>query len=201
MVIVARSRSIDGPWENHPRNPIARTTDAAQKWWSRGHATLVPGPGGAAEDDDWWMVSHGYENGYRTLGRQILLEPIRWSSDGWPEAAVADPGGVLEAPAGASAQHQPTSFVDDFSRLRLGERWAFHAPGPDEVVRLRLDDGLVLAGKGASPADASPLAILTGDHSYEVEVDVELVGVCKRGCSCSSTTASSAAWGSTASGC
>ena len=25
MVIVARSRSVHGPWENHPRNPIART--------------------------------------------------------------------------------------------------------------------------------------------------------------------------------
>ncbi|WP_341995958.1 family 43 glycosylhydrolase [Microbacterium sp. LWH7-1.2] len=176
MVIVARSRSVHGPWENHPRNPVARTTDATQKWWSRGHATLVPGQGGSVLDDDWWMVSHGYENGYRSLGRQILLEPIRWSSDGWPEVSVDDPGGELEAPAGAAEQHPASSFADDFSELRLGERWAFHAPEHDEVARLSLDDGLVLAGKGSSPADASPLAILTGEHSYEVEVDVELDG-------------------------
>lgn len=176
MVIVARSRSIDGPWENHPQNPIARTTGAAQKWWSRGHATLVPGRG-----DECWMVSHGYENGYRTLGRQILLEPIRWREDGWPETVTADPGGVLEAPQGAGEQHPSTSFVDDFSELRLGERWSFHAPARGEASRVHLDDGLVLAGKGSSPADASPLAILTGDHAYEVEVDVELDGEVEAG--------------------
>jgi beta-xylosidase len=179
MVIVARSRSVDGPWENHPRNPIARTTDAAQKWWSRGHATIVPGP--SDDPGDWWMLSHGYENGYRTLGRQILLESIRWTGDGWPEVAVGDPGEVLNAPAGAAEQYPSASIIDDFATLRSGERWAFHAPGPDEMNRVRLDDGLVLIGKGLSPADTSPLAMLTGDHSYEVEVDVELQGDAEAG--------------------
>jgi xylan 1,4-beta-xylosidase len=51
MVIVARSRSIHGPWENSPHNPVVRTQSADEHWWSRGHATLVedtPGP--------WWML-------------------------------------------------------------------------------------------------------------------------------------------------
>ena len=116
MVIVARSKSVHGPWINHPRNPVVRTTNAAERWWSRGHATIVRGPGG----DDWWMVSHGYENGYRTLGRQILLEPIRWSADGWPEAAVADPGGLLTAPTGAGAQLSTSEVHDDFTAIRPG---------------------------------------------------------------------------------
>lgn len=71
MVIVARSRSIHGPWQDCPHNPIVRTRDPAERWWSRGHASFVEGPAG-----DWWMVYHGYENGFRTLGRQILLEPF-----------------------------------------------------------------------------------------------------------------------------
>ncbi|WP_194396828.1 family 43 glycosylhydrolase [Microbacterium atlanticum] len=171
MVIVARSRSIHGPWENSPHNPVARTTDASQTWWSRGHATMLPGPAG-----DWWMISHGYENGYRTLGRQILLEPIAWSDDGWPLGVRGDIGADVEAPAGAAAQRPPAAYHDDFSTLRLGERWAFHAPQPGETARLALDDGLVLSGKGTGPGDTSPLAVLTGDHSYEVEVDLELVG-------------------------
>ncbi|WP_314504020.1 family 43 glycosylhydrolase [uncultured Microbacterium sp.] len=173
MVIVARSQSVHGPWENHPGNPIARTLDAAEPWWSRGHATLVPGPAGTP-DDLWWMVSHGYENGYRTLGRQILLEPIRWGEDDWPEAAVRDIGGPLPAPVGAAAQTPQADIEDDFSQLELGSRWTFHAPGPDEAERVRIEDGLVLRGKGASPADTSPLAMLTGDHAYEIEVDVEV---------------------------
>ena len=171
MVIVARSRSVHGPWENHPRNPIARTLDAAEAWWSRGHATLVPGPAGTPQDR-WWMVSHGYENGYRTLGRQILLEPIRWGADDWPEAAVRNIGGPLEAPAGAAAQTPQPDVEDDFSQLELGSRWTFHAPGADEAERVRIEDGLVLRGKGSSPADTSPLAMLTGDRAYEIELDV-----------------------------
>ena len=31
---------------------------------TRGHATAVEGP-----DGGWWLVYHGYEHGYRTLGR------------------------------------------------------------------------------------------------------------------------------------
>ena len=120
------------------------------------------------------MVSHGYENGYRTLGRQILLEPIRWTEDDWPEVAIAHPDGAIEAPFGAVAQLAPSVVHDDFSALALGVRWAFHAPSRGEGNRLRAGDGLVMAGKGTSPADTSPLAMLTGDHSYEIEVDLTL---------------------------
>ena len=49
------------------------------------------------------MLSHGYENGYRTLGRQILLEPIAWTDDGWPIAAAHDLA-ALSAPADAAPQ-------------------------------------------------------------------------------------------------
>src|SRR3546814_13307725 len=64
MVIAARSKSIHGPWENCPANPLVRTRSAVEKWWSRGHETLVEGPA-----SDWWSVYHGYENGYWHLVR------------------------------------------------------------------------------------------------------------------------------------
>ena len=120
------------------------------------------------------MVSHGYENGYRTLGRQILLEPIAWTDDGWPVAATHDIGVALEAPTDAAPQSRSPGFADDFAAITLGERWTFHAPGPSEADRLRVEDGLWMTAKGSGPADTSPLAILTGDHAYEVEVDVSL---------------------------
>ncbi|WP_173921641.1 family 43 glycosylhydrolase [Agromyces sp. Marseille-P2726] len=174
MVIVARSRSVHGPWENSPHNPVARTRDAGERWWSRGHASILPGPGTESVDGDWWMVSHGYENGFRTLGRQILLEPISWTDDGWPVATADDIGAPQAAPRDAAPQRASSGFDDDFTSLRLGERWAFHAPDPGEAQRLRVDDGLVMRTKGSGPGDTSPLCILTGHHSYEVEVDVEL---------------------------
>ncbi len=71
-------------------------------------------------------------------------------------------------------RHRNTDFSDDFSQLELGSRWTFHAPDPGESERVRVDDGLVLRGKGTSPADTSPLAMLTGDHAYEIEVEVSV---------------------------
>ena len=41
MVIAARSKSIHGPWEHCPHNPLVKTWSADEPWWSRGHATLV----------------------------------------------------------------------------------------------------------------------------------------------------------------
>lgn len=175
MVIAARSRSVHGPWQNSPHNPVTRTKDAAERWWSRGHATILPRPA-ASGDVHWWMLSHGYENGYRTLGRQILLEPVTWTDDGWPIGAP-DIGGALPAPVGAQPQRPAIGLYDDFTSLRLGERWAFHAPSSGESTRIRIERGMVLEGKGASPDDTSPLAMVVGEHAYEVEVDIELLDV------------------------
>ena len=75
-------------------NPIVRTVSAEEKWWSRGHATLVEGPAG-----DWWMVYHGYENGFWTLGRQALLDPVEWTDDGWFRAKGGDLSQPIAKPA------------------------------------------------------------------------------------------------------
>ncbi|MBF4635299.1 family 43 glycosylhydrolase [Agreia pratensis] len=171
MVIVARSRSIDGPWENSPHNPVARTVDAGEAWWSRGHATIFPGPG-----RDWWMMSHGYENGFRTLGRQLLLEPIEWTDDDWPAAAVFDISGELAAPDRLTVQNESSEYTEDFSDFRLGERWNFYAPAPGESSRIATDgSGLILAGKGDRLGESSPLTLVGGDHRYEVSVTVDLL--------------------------
>lgn len=172
MVTVSRSRSVHGPWEHDPGNPIARTWSADEPWWSRGHATVVEGPGG-----DWWMVTHAYENGYRTLGRQVLLEPVEWTEDGWLRAPTPDLSAPLRKPIDLPGQQHGAPLSDGFPGPRLGAQWAFHAPARGELDRVRFDgDGLMLAGKGTSPADASPLTVLAGDHAYEVSVSVELEG-------------------------
>lgn len=171
MVIVARSRSINGPWEDCPRNPIVRTTDVRQAWWSRGHATFVQGP-----RDDWWMVYHGYENGFRTLGRQTLLEPIRWSADGWPVAMGGDLSRPLAKPRGGRLGPHGIARSDDFAKPAFGIRWAFHAPKAGEALRVSVGGGaLTMRGSGAGPEDSAPLTTIAGDRSYSVEVDVELV--------------------------
>ena len=166
MVIVARSHSIHGPWQDCPHNPIVHTRSKDEPWWSRGHATPVEGPGG-----DWWMVYHGYENGFRTLGRQTLLEPIEWTSDGWFRAT----GGTLATPLikPKNGQFGPAGHAlsDDFSTNKFGMQWGFFNPGADEMKRVRYaDHALIVSAKGQTMADCSPLTFITGDKSYEAEV-------------------------------
>lgn len=105
MIVVARSRSIHGPWENCPHNPIQRTLSRSEMWWSRGHATCVEGAGG-----QWIIVYHGFENGYLTLGRQTLLEPIEWTADGWFQAKGGDLSRPLPKPAGQALRHGMPPF-------------------------------------------------------------------------------------------
>ncbi|HKT55459.1 MAG TPA: family 43 glycosylhydrolase, partial [Microbacterium sp.] len=169
MVIVARSRSVLGPWENAPGNPIARTWSADEDWWSRGHATILQGPG-----DAWFMVSHGYRNGYRTLGRQALLEPIEWTEDDWPTAPARDLGAPQRMPRTGTQPAAVPAPSDDFTAPAWGERWVFDNPGRDETARACFDDGLALRGKGSGPADSSPLTAWAMDESYEVEVELEV---------------------------
>jgi xylan 1,4-beta-xylosidase len=172
MVIAARSKSVHGPWEHCPHNPLVRTRSAEEPWWSRGHASLVEGPAG-----DWWMVYHGYENGFRTLGRQTLLEPIEWTADGWFRALGGDLSQPMPKPRGGRSGPSGLALSDGFSRDRLGMPWSLHDPAPEDVRRLRRETGgLRLAAKGHGPADSPPLTCIVGDRAYVAEVALELTG-------------------------
>lgn len=178
MVIAARSRSVFGPWENCPHNPLVRTTDAAEKWWSRGHATLVEGP-----DGGWWTVYHGYENGYWTLGRQTLLDRVEWTGDGWFRMTGGDLSRPLPMPAPSSAlTPHGMALSDDFSTDRFGVQWSFYNPVGDSRDRLIRDgDGLLMSAAGTAPNDCSPLTFVVGDQAYLIECEIEVHGDCTAG--------------------
>lgn len=170
MVIAARSRSIHGPWEHAPNNPQVRTWSREEAWWSRGHATLIEGP----QAGDWYLISHGYEKDFWTLGRQCLLEPVRWREDGWFEAPGGDLSAPIAMPAGGTPLPHGFSLSDDFSSSSLRSHWAFFRPGEDEYARVRIADGrLHLAGRGEQPRDCSPLCFVAGDLRYQLEVEIE----------------------------
>lgn len=172
MVIAARSRSVHGPWEHCPHNPLVRTISAEEPWWSRGHASLVEGPAG-----DWWMVYHGYENGFRTLGRQTLLEPMVWTDDGWFRTTGGDLSKPLAKPRGGKTSPAGRALSDDFRHDRLGVQWCLENPTPDDLHRISYEaNGLRITGKGHSPSDSPPLVCLIGDRSYVAEITLELAG-------------------------
>lgn len=168
MIVAARARSLEGPWENSPHNPIVRTTSADEPWWSRGHGTLVEGP-----DGRWWIVYHAYEKGFLTLGRQTLLEPVEWTADGWFRVTPRDLTRPIAMPAPTAGPHG-VAFSDDFSTSRMGTQWSFYKGSVTDRDRYRYEPGtLVLKARGKGPADASPLSFVVGDQAYEVSVEIE----------------------------
>lgn len=177
---VARATSVHGPWEPCPFEPVSGSTGAAEPWQTGGPLNLVQGPAG-----DWWLVCHGQEKAFRTLGRQVLLQPVGWTRDGWFRVTGSPLDRPQRKPRGTTAGLEVTAAMglsDDFTRDRLGLQWSFFDAAPEELQRARYDGaGLVLRGKGTGLADCSPLTCVVGDHSYEAELDFELIGAAQGG--------------------
>ncbi len=115
MIVVARSKNVDGPWENSPYNPIVRTYSANDNWWSKGHGTFIDDVNG-----NWWVVYHAYANSYYTLGRQTLIEPIEFTNDGWFKAKSN-----AEFPKANKKIENGLELSDNFRGDNLGLQWTF----------------------------------------------------------------------------
>ena len=113
MVVVARSQSALGPWENSPHNPMVHTYTADEAWWSKGHGTLIDDAEG-----NWYVVYHAYRNGFHTLGRNTIIESVVWTEDGWP--VLAEPDGAKWEQGGLQGDY---SALRDFSNPLLWSKW------------------------------------------------------------------------------
>jgi xylan 1,4-beta-xylosidase len=165
MIVSARSRSLEGPWENSPYNPIVRTKHRSETWWSKGHGTLVDTPKG-----DWFVVYHAYEKDYYTLGRQTLIEPIQWTADGWFTAADARGGAVPEAAVTVQPSNGALALADS-GRLGLH----FHFFGGERLGDYRIEDNRLVL-QADSNKHAEPLLCVPVHHSYTAEVSVTVEG-------------------------
>lgn len=163
MVVSARSKSAKGPWENSPYNPIVHTYHESENWWSKGHGTIVDDVNG-----NWWIVYHAYAKGYHTLGRQTLIEPIEWTSDGWfrttSKATPIIPKKQIK---------NGMELSDNFSGKELGMQWTFWNEDVPNAVSIK-NNTLSLQGKGTTPANGRKLLTTATDKTYEIQVEVEV---------------------------
>ncbi|WP_317206662.1 family 43 glycosylhydrolase [Hymenobacter sp. 15J16-1T3B] len=143
---VARARSLLGPWEKYPHNPVLRSTDA---WKCPGHGTAVEHGG------RWFLLHHAYRaRGWEYVGRQGVLSEFRWSAAGWPEFGP-------ETTAAAPALAAPTRWRDDFRGARLNPAWQWPVLARPRVAlrggRLHLtarpDGGGAALGRSIAAAD------------------------------------------------
>ncbi len=163
MVVAARSKNVEGPWENSPYNPIVHTYSPSDNWWSKGHGTLVDDVNG-----NWWIVYHAYANGYHTLGRQTLIEPIEWIADGWYRATQQ------ATPIATGKQANiGLPLSDDFAGTKLGLQWTFWKEYAPQSIIIK-ENMLTVKGKGLTPADACKLLTTATDKNYEVQAEIEV---------------------------
>lgn len=162
MIVSARSKNVLGPWENSPNNPIVHTYSENDNWWSKGHGTIIDDVNG-----NWWVVYHAYANGYYTLGRQTLLEPIEWTSDGWYKskstAKLIKPQKTIK---------HGLELSDDFKDELLGLQWTFWSEDGTKAINIQ-DDTLTVEAKGTAPKDARLLLVTPTDKNYETQVEVK----------------------------
>lgn len=161
MVVSARAKSLDGPWEESPYNPIIHTWSADEEWWSKGHGTLIDDA-----DGNWWMVYHAYKKGFHTLGRQTLLEPIEWTNDGWFKAAD-----YAHLPEPSADIRHGLTLSDNFKGKSLGLQWTFYRELASQAVKVG-NGSLTVEGKGETAGKARYLLTTAEDEEYDIQVEV-----------------------------
>jgi xylan 1,4-beta-xylosidase len=170
MIISARSKTPFGAWENSPYNPIIRTKESTEKWWSKGHGTLFEDAKG-----NWWMVFHGYENSHYNMGRQTLLQPIEWTDDSWyktPDGIKTD--GPIKKLLDVTSDAVFT-LNDSFEGNTLKPQWKFF--GEYDTSRFHfVDNSIEIRAEGNSVGNCSPLLCIPSNHSYIAQVELAIEG-------------------------
>ncbi len=120
---VARSRSIEGPYETMPDGPLLTSAhDPSLRLQSAGHGSLVQ------HADGRWSLAHlcrrPLGNGRSILGRETALQDIEWV-EGWPRLAAGGrtPADTFTAPDLPPHPWPALPARDDFDAPELGPHW------------------------------------------------------------------------------
>ena len=182
-VLVARSRTITGPYELDSR-ALLTTRDAPEAPLQKaGHAELVETPDGE------WFMSHLAARPLRTpdgprctLGRETAIQAVTWDADGWPRLRQGGRHPAVEVdvparpgprpPAAGPGPQPPAARTDALSwpwstlRTYPDPSWA-DTSGRPGWIRLRGRQG------PESRWEQSLLAQRITEHHAEAEVTVE----------------------------
>ncbi len=137
---VARSKSLYGPYESCPYNPVLRQTDPEAQIQRSGHGMLVE-----THKGQWYcMYLCGRKNGgnYTTIGRETGLDPVKWTDDGWFIINDGKPSSEQEMPNLPITQYTGSTFYD-FKEGRLSLDWEW-VRNPDESCWQFTKEGLRL---------------------------------------------------------
>ena len=83
---IVRSKSIWGPWEENPANPIITNAKSSSYFQTVGHADLFQDAEG-----NWWGAALSTRSGPECvtypMGRETVLFPVTWEKGEFPVAS------------------------------------------------------------------------------------------------------------------
>ena len=125
-ISVCRSKTIHGPYELHPQNPLLTSFQKdGLALQSAGHGCFVETSAG-----EWFtvhlchrplqrpgrLVMDREENKSAPLGRETCLQKLRWDADGWPRLAAGGNSPAKTVPVALPAHPWPPEKLrDDFA--------------------------------------------------------------------------------------
>ncbi|HZG84554.1 glycoside hydrolase family 43 protein [Paenibacillus sp.] len=148
-VTMARSRTLLGPYEVDPMNPILTSKDNADLPLQRaGHADLVETPNG-----EWYMVHLCgrplTSSRMCNLGRETAIQKVEWTPEGWLRLAGGGNEPRTEVDGPTLPEHpfdEPVhgTGVDHFDEQSLGIHWnTLREPADETWLSLRERPGFL----------------------------------------------------------
>jgi xylan 1,4-beta-xylosidase len=171
---VARARTLLGPWERHPNNPILAGND---DWKCPGHGSIVTDPTART-----FLLYHAYHPGdFEYVGRQGLLDEITWGQQGWPAIdGGRGPSRSAASPARSASQDVTGSIADEFlGDLDPAWQWPWDQPQQPAIDQarggwLRLSTG----ASGSSPSIAvAARPTQAGSYTATTSIDVASIAI------------------------
>ncbi|MEM9821849.1 MAG: glycoside hydrolase family 43 protein [Bacteroidota bacterium] len=151
-VSLARSKSITGPYEIHPDNPVMTTIDDELAILQKtGHGDLVESPEG-----DWYLVFLTgrplTQRGRCVLGRETAIETVEWRDDDWLYLKSGQKTARVVVPLTYEKEATPpgtTKGRDDFDRETLDLHFqSLRVPITEDWLSLKVRPGyLRLVGR------------------------------------------------------
>lgn len=192
MTTIARSRSVYGPYENCPHNPVLTNRSTALPIKAVGHADLIEDQNG-----NWWAVCLGIRPlGYpfrHNLGRETMLVPVTWKQ-GWPIMGMNGDGHVdaeietsllpctetdFSAPFQSKHYIPGSSFTDTFDTAAMHPSWNT-IYNPDDTLYEFTKNGLILHGNENDLSSSSVKSLLCRrqehfDFTVRLTISMEII--------------------------
>lgn len=200
---IARSKSISGPYEGYPGNPLLTAKNTDEYFQTVGHADLFQDSFG-----NWWAVALATRSGPAwvnyPMGRETVLAPATWKEGEWP--VVDQIRGKMSGPLPPTNKHIPGDghWIDSpdkvnftpgsklpqhfaFWRLPKDDLFAISPPGHRNTLRISPSRVNLTADASYLPAEeglgfvfrrqSSTLFEYSVDLSFEPKVEGEEAGV------------------------